>query len=61
VLAWLLTAAEAPAELSPDEVIPKLPRFEEGLKELRIEWRDGSIPWPRIVELAARVAREPLG
>ncbi len=57
VLAWLLTAAEAPADLSPSEVIEKLPAFETGLEALRQEWQEGSMPWPRVVKLAARVAR----
>jgi hypothetical protein len=58
VLAWLLTAAEAPAEVDPQEVIDKLGAFQAGLDDLQRQWRAGSIPWPRIVELAARVARE---
>jgi hypothetical protein len=57
VLAWLLTAAEAPAELSPPEVLEKLPRFEAELDALDEIWRGGSPPWPKVVEAAARVAR----
>jgi hypothetical protein len=58
VLAWLLTAAEAPAEVAPDEVIAKLARFEESLAELDRLWQGSAPPWARIVEAAARVARE---
>lgn len=58
VLAWLLTAAEAPAELNPQEVVDKLPRFEAELAELRHVWHGGVPPWPRVVEVAAKVARE---
>jgi hypothetical protein len=57
VLAWLLTAAEATAEISPDEVVEKLPAFDDALRRLRDRWRGGTPPWPRIVETAARVAR----
>lgn len=57
VLAWLLTAAEAPAEVHPNEVIAKLGRFEESLAELGRLWQGGAAPWARIVEMAARVAR----
>lgn len=57
VLAWLLTAAEAPAELTPDEVIGKLRKFDETLDALQRTWRDGSLPWARVVEAAAKVAR----
>lgn len=58
VLAWLLTAGEAPAEVSPDEVVAKLTRFEVSLAKLHGVWQGGVPPWPRIIETAARVARE---
>ncbi len=58
VLAWLLTAAEAPAEVSPDEVVAKLPSFEAALADLRRRWQGGVPPWARVVEAAARTARE---
>ena len=58
VLSWLLSAPEAPAELTPDEVIGKLPRFNHEKTELERSWRGSTPPWARIVELAARVARE---
>ncbi len=57
VLAWLLTAAEAPAELSPEEVVAKLPGFEGELAKLHRVWQGGAPPWARVVETAARVAR----
>lgn len=57
VLAWLLTAAEAPAEVDPTEVIQKLAAFERALDELRQAWAGGTPPWPRVVEVAARIAR----
>lgn len=57
VLAWLLTAAEAPAPLSPPEVIAKLPAFEEALQRLVAEWRGGTPPWANVVQEAARVAQ----
>lgn len=57
VLAWLLTAAEAPAEVDPVEVVEKLPEFERALAGLHEAWGGGTLPWPRIIELAARVAR----
>jgi hypothetical protein len=57
VLAWLLTADEAPAELTPEDVIAKLPDFEHALADLERAWQGGVPPWPRIVQTAARVAR----
>lgn len=58
VLAWLLTAAEAPAQISPREVVEKLPTFDAALDTLGDEWRGGSPPWPRVVQAAASVARD---
>jgi hypothetical protein len=57
VLAWLLTAAEAPAEVDPVEVVDKLPEFESALAELDEAWGGGIPPWPRVVQAAASVAR----
>lgn len=52
-----MTAAEAPAEVDPEEVIEKLPEFERALVELYEAWGGGIPPWPRIVQVAAGVAR----
>jgi hypothetical protein len=56
VLAWLLTAAEAPTELMPEEVVMKLPRFLEEKRSLETSWHGGQAPWSRIVATAASVA-----
>lgn len=57
VLAWLLTAAEAPAALSPPEVIAKLPEFYIALDRLTRDWSGGTPPWANIVHTAALVAQ----
>lgn len=56
VLAWLLTAADAPANLNPNEVIDKLSQFGTALVDLQRAWHGGVPPWPRVVEVAIRVA-----
>ena len=57
VLAWLLTAAEAPAKIDTHEVIAKRPRFYDAVADHRRAWRGGTHPWDRVVEAAAHVAR----
>ena len=57
VLAWLLTAAEAPAKIDPEEVTAKLPKFNDAVIDLRRAWHGGTHPWERVVEAAAQVAR----
>lgn len=57
VLAWLLTAAEAPAPLAPPEVIAKLPAFEDALAQLNAEWHGSTPPWANVVHTAAIVAQ----
>jgi hypothetical protein len=57
VLAWLLSAAEAPAEVDPEEVISKLPEFAQAMQELRESWKGAQPPWARVVGAAAAIAR----
>jgi hypothetical protein len=58
VLSWLLSATEAPAVVSPPEVVGKLPKFGRELATLYRDWQGATPPWARIVEVAAKVARE---
>lgn len=60
VLAWLPTAAEAPGNQTPAEVVDKLPAFESALEDLARAWRNGSLPWPHVVQTAADLARTQL-
>ena len=57
VLAWLLTAGEAPAEVTPDEILGKLPDFITAKGQLVASWQGGTVPWPAVVALAAAVAQ----
>jgi hypothetical protein len=57
VLAWLLSAADAPADVSPDEVIRKLPSFGDAMRSLEQSWHGAQPPWAHVVRLAAAIAR----
>jgi len=61
VLAWLLSAAEAPVEVAPDDIVLKLPAFDAAYADLRRAWRGGSVPWEHIVLAADRIARDQGG
>lgn len=56
VLSWLSTRPTAPVVVGPDEVLPKLSRFSELMRELDKEW-DSNPPWSHVIELAVNIAR----
>jgi len=60
VLAWLLMAAEAPAQLRLDEVLAKLPTFQMEKRLLKRSW-GREPPWSQVVAAAASVAQTHSG